>query len=244
MNIERKDLGELTDIAAVAALLSVRGLSIVDIGCGPGKVTRELCALGATILGAEPDPIQANKNRAAPTQAGLTFIEAGAENLPVESGSIDGVFFFRSLHHVPIGRKEAALAEAARVLKPDSGFLCVVEPAMTGTNFKVMRPFHDETQVRTEAQAALNTAATRLFRSEERYQYVQFSRYQNFEAMVARVTGQTFNSIQRESVETYEVKSLFEAGRSNDGGYVFDQPMLLRTFIAARCTPELLARSA
>jgi ubiquinone/menaquinone biosynthesis C-methylase UbiE len=230
MSIARKDLGELTDIGAVTALLSVEGLSIVDVGCGPGKATRELCALGATVLGAEPDPIQAQKNREAPAQAGLTFIEAGAEKLPMESGSVDGVFFFRSLHHVPIGRKEAALAEAARVLKPNSGFLCVVEPAMTGTNFKVMRPFHDETQVRTEAQAALDQVATRLFRSEERYQYVQFSRYQNFEAMVARVTGQTFNSIQRESVETDEVRGLFEAGRSNDGEYVFDQPMLLNLF--------------
>ena len=40
---------------------------------------------------------------------------------------MDGVFFFRSLHHVPIDAMEAALAEAARVLKPD-GFLCVMEP--------------------------------------------------------------------------------------------------------------------
>lgn len=230
MNMERKDLGELTDIAAVAALLTVEGLSVVDVGCGPGKVTRELCALRVTVLGAEPDPIQAKKNREAPPTTGLTFIEAGAENLPVESGSVDGVFFFRSLHHVPIGRKEVALAEAARVLKPDSGFLCVVEPAMTGTHFKVMRPFNDETLVRTEAQAALDTTATRLFRNEERYQYVQFPRYENFEAMVTRVTGQTFNAIRRESVETDEVKSLFEAGRSDDGEYVFEQPMLLNLY--------------
>lgn len=230
MNIARKDLGERTDAAAIAALLSVNGLSIVDVGCGPGNVARELCALGATVLGAEPDPIQAKKNREAPPAAGLTFIEASAENLPLEPGSVDGVFFFRSLHHVPIGHKEAALAEAARVLKPDSGFLCVVEPAMTGTHFKVMRPFNDETQARTEAQAALDHVGMQLFRSEERYHYVQFPRYQNFEAMVARVTGQTFNSIRRESVETDEVRRFFEAGRSDNGEYIFDQPMLLNLY--------------
>ena len=230
MNFERKDLGERTDISAIGTLLLVNGLSVVDVGCGPGNVARELCALGATVLGVEPDPVQAQKNREAPPTAGLTFIEAGAEKLPIESGSVDGVFFFRSLHHVPIGHKEAALAEAARVLKPESGFLCVVEPAMTGTHFKVMRPFNDETQVRTEAQTALDRTAMQLFHSGELFQYVQYPRYQNFEAMVARVTGQTFTSIRRDSVETDEVRGLFEAGHSNDGDYVFEQPMLLNLY--------------
>ena len=101
---------------------------------------------------------------------------------------------------------------------------------MTGTHFKVMRPFHDETRVRTEAQAALGRTAMRLFRSEERFQYMQFPRYPNFEAMVARVTGLTFNNIRRERVETDEVRDLFEAGRSGDGEYVFEQPMLLNLY--------------
>jgi ubiquinone/menaquinone biosynthesis C-methylase UbiE len=230
MDTPRKDLGELTDLAAVSAVLSVDGLSVVDVGCGPGKVARELCAIGATVLGVEPDPIQAEKNRASAPTAGLTFVEAGAERLPLETGSADGVFFFRSLHHVPIESMEAALAEAARVLKPEAGFLCVVEPGMTGTHFHVMRPFHDETRVRTEAQAALARVATRLFRREDRFQYVQFPRYPNFEALVARVLGQTFNDIQRDRVETPEVRARFEAGRSDEGDYVFEQPMLLNLY--------------
>jgi ubiquinone/menaquinone biosynthesis C-methylase UbiE len=230
MDIARTDLGELTDIAAVGRLLSVNGLTVVDIGCGPGKVSRELCALGATVSGVEPDPIQAGKNRDAPPTTGLTFIEARAENLPIEPGSVDGVFFFRSLHHVPVEHMDAALAQAARILKPETGFLCVAEPGMTGTHFRVMRPFHDETRVRTEAQAALGRTARRLFHSEEVFQYVQFPSYPNFEAMVARVTGLTFNNIQRERVETDEVRDLFETGRSEDGNYVFEQPMLLNLY--------------
>lgn len=230
MNIPRKDMGERTDIAAIGALVSVAGLSVIDVGCGPGKVSRELCEAGATVLGVEPDPIQAEKNRAAPPSPGLTFIEARAENFPVEPESIDGVFFIRSLHHIPVEAMDAALSHAARVLKPDTGFLCVVEPAMTGTYFKVMRPFNDETHVRNEAQAALARTTPRLFQSEERFQYAQFPRYQNFEAMVTRVTGQTFNDIRRERVETEEVRRLFEAGRSEGGEYVFEQPMLLNLY--------------
>ncbi len=230
MNMTRKDLGERTDIAAIGALVTVAGLSVIDVGCGPGKVSRELCEAGATVLGVEPDPIQAEKNRSAPPSLRMTFIEARAENLPVTPESIDGVFFIRSLHHIPVEAMDAALGNAARVLKPDSGFLCVIEPAMTGTYFRVMRPFNDETRVRNEAQAALARTASRLFQSEERFQYAQFPRYQSFEAMVTRVTGQTFNDIQRERVETEEVRRLFEAGRAEGGDYVFEQPMLMNLY--------------
>ena len=183
----------------------VSWLRVVDVGCGAGKTTRELAALGATVLAIEPDPIQAAKNREAEPAPGVTFFEARAESLPADSGSMDGVFFFRSLHHVPIDAMEAALAEAARMLKPD-GFLCVMEPEMDGTHFPVMRPFHDETRVRTAAQAALRNSAPRLFRAVELFRYVQYPRYANFEAFAARVLGQTFNDIRRERVETDEVR--------------------------------------
>lgn len=135
---------------------------------------------------------------------------------------------------------DAALAEAARVVKPRGGFIYVIEPAMTGSHFPVMRPFNDETTVRTEAQAALARAADRLGDSLNveltTHAYVQYPRYANFEAMVERVTGLTFRDIDRKNVETDEVRALFEAGRCDDGDYVFSQPMLLNLF---RCGGEV-----
>ena len=224
---ERKHLGERSDVAAIAELASVGGLTVIDVGCGPGKASRDLAALGAKVIAVEPDPIQAAKNREAGPTPGVAFFEARAESLPVGSGSADGVVFFRSLHHVPVEAMEAALEEAVRVLKPETGFLCVVEPGMEGTHFPVMRPFNDETRVRNAAQAALRRCGPRLFREFELFRYVQYPCYANFEALVARVTGQTFNDIRRERVETDEVRALFEAGRSDAGDYAFEQPMLL-----------------
>jgi DNA polymerase elongation subunit (family B) len=101
---------------------------------------------------------------------------------------------------------------------------------MTGSHFQVMRPFHDETIVRTEAQAALARTASQLFHEQKHYRYTMTPRYPEFEAMVARVTGQTFNDIRRERVETDEVRALFEAGRTAAGDYAFDQPMLLNIY--------------
>jgi SAM-dependent methyltransferase len=224
---ERMHLGESADVDAVAALTSVAGLTIVDVGCGAGKSSRDLAALGATVVAVEPDPIQAAKNRKSEPPPAVVFHEARAESLPIASGSADGVIFFRSFHHVPVEAMEAALAEAARVLKPRSGFLCVVEPGMEGTHFPVMRLFNDETRVRNAAQAALRSRARRLFRELGLFRYVQYPRYPDFEAMVARFTSQTYNDIRREHVETDEVRTLFEAGRTEHGDYRFEQPMLL-----------------
>lgn len=155
----RQDLGDQSDLIAIGAIVSLNGLHIVDVGCGPGDIARALVAAGATVLAVEPDPVQSERHRMATSIANLNFVEARAEQLPA-ARSIDGVFFFRSLHHVPVEAMDAALAEAARVLKPEAGFLCIVEPGVTGTHFQVMRPFHDETRVRTEAQAALARTAS------------------------------------------------------------------------------------
>jgi ubiquinone/menaquinone biosynthesis C-methylase UbiE len=225
----RKTLGELSDFAAVRSLVTLEGKTFVDIGCGPGAVSREMVAAGATITGVEPDPVQAEKNRKAAPVPGLTFIEDGAEKLPFESGSLDGVFFFRSLHHVPFALMDAALAEAARVLKP-SGFLYVAEPGVDGSNFRVIKPFHDETHVRAEAQAALARNGSRLFGQTTLCAYTQHPRFKNFQALVDRFASQTFNDIDLEKVKTDEVRALFEAGRTSEGDYAFDQTMLVNFY--------------
>lgn len=226
---DRTDLGECSDVEAVAALVPLAGLKVVDIGCGPGHLSRALRDRGAAVTGVEPDPIQAERNRQAPAEPGLRLVEARAEALPLESGSQDGAFFFRSLHHVPAAAMAAALAEAARVVRP-GGFLCVVEPGMTGSHYALIRPFHDETEVRIRAQAALDGAAAGLFRERRACRYVQYPSYPDFGSLVARFTSQTFNDIRRERVESDEVRALFEAGRTPEGGFVFEQPMLLDLF--------------
>jgi len=227
----RDDLGECSDVAAIQKLIAVTSLELLDVGCGAAAASRELVRCGAIVTGLEPDPIQAERNRSAMPMTGLTLLEGRAEALPVPDQSVDGVIFFRSLHHVPLGSMDTALREATRVLRQGSGFLAVVEPGMTGSHFKVMRPFHDETSVRIAAQAALSRLCDAGFYARiSRHAFVQYPRHANFEEMVERVTGQTFNSISREMVETDEVRYLFEHGRTDQGDYAFEQPMLLDLF--------------
>ena len=207
----RTDLGERSDVAAVLALTPVAGLALVDVGCGAGKNARELAEAGAIVLAVEPDPNPGDQEPRGAPPPSVAFVEARAERLPAKSGSVDESCSSRSLHHVPVGAMGAALAEAARVLKPNSGFLCVIEPSVAGAHFPVMRPFHDETLVRAAAQSALEKRRAAVPRAPV-VPLSPASALCDFDALVARVLGQTFNAIRRERVETDEVRALFEAG--------------------------------
>ncbi len=215
----------MNDLEALAAVVDVAGLALLEAGCATGNTARVLAERGATVLAVEPDAAQAEKNRHAEPAPGVTFVEAGAEALPAEDASVDGVLFFRSLHHVPSNLMAPALAEAARVLKPD-GFLYVAEPGMEGSHFKMMRPFNDEYEVRNLAQEALENTAAPLFAEVERYLYIQHPRHESFAAMVDKFSSLSYNPIARELIEQDEVRRNFEACKSDDG-YVFDQPMLV-----------------
>ncbi|MEE8173628.1 MAG: class I SAM-dependent methyltransferase, partial [Alphaproteobacteria bacterium] len=197
----------------------------IEAGCAAGEAARALATCGAAVLGIEPDAVQAEKNRAAPPVPGVTFREAGAEAQPAQDASVDGVLFFRSLHHVPRELMDTALVEAARVLKPD-GFLYVAEPGMEGSHFAMMRPFNDEFEVRTLAQQALEKCARPRFEETARYVYMQRPRHESFAAMVSKFSAMSYNPIPRELIEQAEVRKKFEAGKTADG-YVFEQPMLV-----------------
>jgi len=224
----RTDLGELTDLDAVDRLVTVEGLDLIEVGCAGGNAARGLADRGATVFGVEPDPVQAKKNRAQPPTANVALVEAGGEALPAEDHSVDGVLFFRSLHHVPAALMDKALAEAARVLKP-GGFLYVAEPSMEGSYFAFTRPFNDETEARTLAQQALNRAATAGFEETGRYVYTLHPRYTDFESTVVHFTNMSFNRITREMIDVPEVRKHFDAARTEDG-YIFDQVMLVNVY--------------
>ena len=227
-----EDWGRSTDLAVLDRLVEMRGRSVIDVGCGAGALARSLAERGATVLGVEPDPVQAERNREAPETPGVTFVEGRGEALPVGEGSCDCVIFGRSLHHVPEAAMRPALAEARRVLGV-GGFLYVLEPVMEGAFSVVMKPFHDETEVRRQAREALVDSAPLFGRAREIHYEVE-RRFESHEAFVELFSGLTYNSYGADAVRSETVKRLFEAGRTDAGDYAFKQPMRVDLFYTER----------
>ncbi len=219
---DAEDLGEADELVVIDRFVQVAGLDVLDVGCGEGRITHHLVERGANALGVEPDPIQAEKNRCANVVPGLSFVEAPGQALPVDDDSMDGVFFCYSLHHVPRQNMDNALNEAMRVLKPDTGFLFVLEPLLAGSMETVYRPFHDETEVRMLAYDALERVAAPRFAKPRELRYREFIYYDSFANFFDEMAGTTYNDFSREQLGTPEVRALFEAGRT-ENGYAFTQ---------------------
>ncbi len=217
-----EDIGPSSEMDVIARFVPVAGLDVADVGCGDGRFARQLVERGARVLGVEPDPIQAEKNRAAEPVPGLTFVEAPGQALPIEDGSMDGVFFSYSLHHMPPEHMDGALLEAIRVLKPEGGFICAVEPLLTGTMEPVYQPFHDESEMRILAYDALGRVAAPRFAEAQELRYSESVPYDDFGTFLEEMTGTTYCDFPRERVDTPEVRAAFEVGRSGDS-YLFDQ---------------------
>ena len=226
--IPTKDLGEASHIEVVDRLLQIDNAFLVDVGSGDGGFAQALAERGADVLAIEPDEGQAPPVLPDEVSSRVTFECAGGEAIPLENGKANGVFFNRSLHHVPGDLMDQALQEARRVLNNDDGFLYVVEPDMSGTWSQLMKPFHDETVVRAQAIEALDRTALKLFTDGFEYWYMMWVRFTDFEAFATRPM-MTRLGIRMQDIETPEVRSQFEAGKTPDG-FAFSQVLRLRLY--------------
>jgi len=109
------------------------GRRTLDLGCGEGRLSRDLKALGHDVVGVDLSPTMvAAASEADPS---IEVHEADAANLPLPDASFDCVVAFMSLQDV--AELGAAVAEAARVLEP-AGTLCIaiVHPLNSAGEFQ------------------------------------------------------------------------------------------------------------
>ena len=113
-------------------LVADKDASILDVGCGTGRVLVEWSSQGfSRLYGVEPD---AELTRKIPN--GIHVATAAAQKLPFETGMFDVVFVYGVLHHIPMAGWPLAFAEMDRVLKPN-GLLFILEPAIS-TVYRLM----------------------------------------------------------------------------------------------------------
>ena len=174
-------------------LLTLDNKHILELGCGSAQITRDIATSGTNrnITAFEVDEIAYEKNLQIKDLPNVTFGLSGAQEIPLVDESVDVVFMFKSLHHVPPELMEASMHEIRRVLKP-GGFVYISEPVFAGDFNEILRLFHDEQKVR---EAAFNTVKKAvdegLFRLVEEIFFnspMTFENFAEFENNVIKAT--------------------------------------------------------
>jgi ubiquinone/menaquinone biosynthesis C-methylase UbiE len=88
------------------------GVTVVDVGAGTGKLTRDLVPTGARVVAVEPLPEM--RDQLAAAVPGVELLAGSAEALPLPGGSVDAVVAASAFHWFDT---ERALVEIHRVLK-------------------------------------------------------------------------------------------------------------------------------
>jgi len=202
-------------------VVSVKGARVVELGCGKAAFSRKLLHRGiAGLVDAfEVDALQHAANIAATPVAGLRFALAGAEAIPLPDRSRDVVVMLKSLHHVPMGLLDRALAESARVLV-DGGWLYVSEPVYAGDFNDIVKLFHDEGEVRAAAYAALRRATDAgVLRWDREIVFDTPLHFRDFDDFVDRIVRVTHSRIALDPAVEAEVRCRFARFQSTDGAH-------------------------
>ena len=126
----------------------------LEVGCGEGRVARDVPDRGYRVTGLDASPTLVAEARSA--DAGGDYVVGTAETLPFAAGSFDLVVAYNSL--MDVADMPEAVAEAARVLEDGGRFCaCVVHPIIDAgrwededrTRFVIEPSYFDEREYET-----------------------------------------------------------------------------------------------
>lgn len=104
-------------LAAFAESVRAAGLGpVADLGCGPGRVTAHLAALGVPAFGVDLSPKMIELAHQA--HPDLDFTVGSMTALPLRDNALGGILAYYSTHHTPPDQLPTLYAEFHRTLAP------------------------------------------------------------------------------------------------------------------------------
>lgn len=132
---------------------NLRGLRVLDVGCGQGSATRALAGAGAITTGvdAAPEMLVAARRHEDEQRLGISYVLADAQNLaPLADESFDLVTCQLALMDIP--DLDAVLVAVRRVLRASGTFVAVISHPCFLAPFAETVPLPDGRQARVVAE--------------------------------------------------------------------------------------------
>lgn len=211
------------------------GRTVLDLGAGTGKLTRDLLATGARVIAIEPgDQMRARLESAVP---GAEVHAGVAEAIPVPDGEVDAVTAGQAFHWF---RFDEALLEVHRVLRPGGGLALIwnerdPEDDLQREISTLLRPFVPPGRARvTEVGWREAVEESRFFGplEERRYRFVEEL---DAELLRERIATISFVASALESERAWLDRELRELAETRGGRVCF--AYLTQAFVV-RATPS------
>ena len=202
-------------------LLSLDNKHILELGCGSAEITRNIATSGTgrKITAFEVDKIAHEYNLQITDLPNVTFGLAGAQEIPLETDSVDIVFMFKSLHHVPLELMDQSMREIRRVLKA-GGLVYISEPVFAGDFNEILRLFHDEQKVREAAFDTIKKSVDEgLFSLVEEIFFNTPMKFESFSDFENKILNATHTSHTLDDKIYGLVKQGFERHLGDDGAH-------------------------
>lgn len=210
-----------SEIELIGQYLPLENATVLELGCGTARMTRLLAERFPIkhIIATEVDEIQHAKNLASDYPSTIEFQKGGMQAIDAPDNSIDIVFMFKSLHHVPQHLLGQGLQEMTRVLKP-GGMAWISEPVYAGEFNEILRLFHDEKWVREQAFAAVKAAVeSGMLQLVEQIFCNTETHFASFEEFDQRIIQVTHTHHQLDDALYAEVEQRFSAYLGKDGAH-------------------------
>ena len=152
-----------SDLPIIEDCIQLEGKTLLEVGCGDGRLTALLTAKAQEITAIDPDESRIEVART--NIPGVNFLVGSGENLDFADNGFDIVLFSYSLHHQDCVN---ALAEAQRVVRQD-GQILIIEPTHDGEFTELVSIF--EPQERRLLQSTFNYISSGSFNILRRDRY-------------------------------------------------------------------------
>jgi len=144
-------------IKNIQSIDDITGKTILEIGCGTGRVTQDLTALARHVTALDPNSDYLEEARARLLKC-VEYFDCAGEELPEFPYKFDTAVYPLSLHHIPESAMEKSLTQVSNRLT-DEGKIIVVEPGSSGSFIELEKTLGigdgDETRAKQAAQYAI-----------------------------------------------------------------------------------------
>lgn len=127
-------------ITAILSQCDLRGKEVLEIGCGKGRITRDLAMHAKRIVATDPDAASLETARSVTAAGNIEFMQVPTGIPDIPDRNFDIAVYTLSLHHVPTAEMSDSLRSAAKLLRKD-GIIIVVEPGDGGSFSEVKERF-------------------------------------------------------------------------------------------------------